>query len=45
MGGIALYHLHEVGDQIGTALVLVEHLRPGGIDLLIVDLDLVIAAT
>jgi hypothetical protein len=44
VAGIALHHRHEIRNQVGAALVLVEHFRPGGAHRLVVDLDLVVAA-
>ena len=34
----------DVGDQVGAALVLVQHLGPGGLDLLVQALEVVVAA-
>ncbi|MPM40097.1 hypothetical protein SDC9_86735 [bioreactor metagenome] len=43
--GLALHRGDDVGHQIGAALVLVEHLAPGGLGLLVQRLELVVAAT
>src|SRR5258706_2244997 len=42
--GIALHRRHEVRDQVGAALVLVEHLRPRGLHLLVLGLEIVVSA-
>jgi len=44
MRGIALDHVDEVGDQIGPTLILIDHLGPGGLDLLVLLLKRVVAA-
>ncbi len=44
MRGIALDHVHQIGHQIGAALVLVEHFGPTGLDLFIRGLQRVVAA-
>jgi hypothetical protein len=43
--GKALDRLDEVRDEIGATLVLVDHLRPGGLHGLVLGLDGVVAAT
>src|SRR5260221_2863298 len=42
--GIALHRGDEVGNEVGAALVLVQHLRPRGLHLLILALELVVSA-
>jgi hypothetical protein len=42
--GEALHRRHQVGHQVGAALVLVDHLRPRGLDLLVAALQVVVAA-
>ncbi len=42
--GLALDGADDVGDQVGAALVLVQHLRPRGLDLLVQALEVVVAA-
>ncbi|MDQ1132796.1 hypothetical protein QE386_001391 [Pseudoxanthomonas winnipegensis] len=42
--GVALHGAHQVGDQVGAALVLVEHLGPAGLHRLILLLDGVVPA-
>ena len=44
MCGIALDHIDQVGHQIGSALILVDHLGPGRLDLLVLLLKCVVAA-
>src|SRR5262249_49506236 len=41
LGGIALHGLDQIGDQIGAALVLVEHLRPSCLGGFLVARDVV----
>jgi hypothetical protein len=41
----SLDRIDQIGNQVGAALVLIQHLRPGGLDLLILGLDGVVAAT
>ncbi len=45
MGSVALDHFHQVGDQVGAALVLVLHLAPGGFGLFVQGGNGVDAAT
>jgi hypothetical protein len=40
--GVALHGLHEVGNQVGAALVLVQHLGPRGLHLLVLGLEVVV---
>src|SRR5258708_25043815 len=42
--GIALHRRHQVRDQVGAALVLVQHLRPRGLDLLVLGLEIIVSA-
>src|SRR5712671_4582921 len=42
--GEAFHRIYEIGHQVGAALVLVEHLGPGGLDLLVGLLQGVVAA-
>src|SRR6266850_450882 len=42
--GIAFHRVDEVRHQVGAALVLVQHLGPGRLDLLVPALQLVVAA-
>jgi hypothetical protein len=43
-GGFALDGGHDVGHQVGAALVLVQHFRPGRFGLLVQALEVVVAA-
>src|SRR5581483_233919 len=43
--GEALHRVHQIRHEVGAALVLVQHLRPGGVDLLVISLQGVVAAT
>src|SRR5882724_1217479 len=40
----SLHRVDQIGNQVGPPLVLVEHFRPGGLDLLVRTLDVVVAA-
>src|SRR5438309_1188593 len=40
----SLHRVDEVGNQVGAALVLVDDLGPGRLDLLVASLDIVVAA-
>jgi hypothetical protein len=42
---LAFHDIDQIGNQIGTALVLAEHFRPAGLDLLVAPLKLVVATT
>src|SRR5574337_174727 len=42
---VTLDRIDQVGHQVGAALVLVQHLRPGRLDRLVLTLDGVVAAT
>ena len=42
---VALDRVDEVGHEIGAALVLVQHFGPGGLDALVLPLQVVVAAT
>jgi hypothetical protein len=42
--GPTLHRVDEVGHEIGAALILVHDLGPGGLDLLVLTLDRVVAA-
>src|SRR5262249_27903519 len=42
---VALHRGDQVGNQVGAALVLVEHLRPGRLHLLVLGLEVVVATT
>src|SRR5579864_4532790 len=44
LGGVALYDLDEVRDEIRAALILVDDLGPGSLDVLVLLLKLVVAA-
>jgi hypothetical protein len=44
LGGVALHGLDQVGNEIGTALILVEHLRPLRLGALLVARNVVDAA-
>ena len=44
MRGIAFHRIHEVGYEVGTALVLVLYLGPLGIDILFCLYHAVVAA-
>ncbi len=44
MRGVTLDHVHQIGHQIGPALILVEHLGPTRFDLLVGRLQGVVAA-
>src|SRR4029077_5025646 len=35
LGGVALHGVHQIGNEIGAALVLIDDLGPGGFDALI----------
>ena len=39
--GVALHRFHQIGDQVGAALILVLHLCPGSLDLLVVSRNVV----
>src|SRR5271168_4336029 len=43
--GVALHGRHQIGNEIGPALILVQHLAPFGLDVLILPRGVVDTAT